>query len=45
MKPTAVKRDLDQWLAWIEGQHPRAIDMGLERVREVHPYPGLKLNG
>lgn len=35
MKPTAVKRDLDQWLAWIEGQHPRAIDMGLERVREV----------
>ncbi|MGO1720281.1 MAG: bifunctional tetrahydrofolate synthase/dihydrofolate synthase, partial [Luteimonas sp.] len=23
------------WLAWIEGRHPKAIDMGLERVREV----------
>ena len=30
-----MKRDLPQWLAWIEGRHPKAIDMGLERVREV----------
>lgn len=30
-----MKRTLDQWLAWIEGRHPRAIDMGLERVRLV----------
>jgi dihydrofolate synthase/folylpolyglutamate synthase len=26
---------LDEWLAWIERQHPKAVDMGLERVREV----------
>ena len=30
-----MKRDLAQWLAWIEGRHPKAIDMGLERVRRV----------
>lgn len=30
-----MKRDLDQWLAWIEGQHPQAVDLGLGRVREV----------
>ena len=30
-----MKRSLDQWLAWIEGQHPKAIDMGLDRVRLV----------
>jgi dihydrofolate synthase / folylpolyglutamate synthase len=27
--------DLDQWLAYIEGLHPKNIDMGLERVRVV----------
>lgn len=27
--------DLPQWLAYIEQQHPKSIDMGLERVREV----------
>lgn len=27
--------DLDSWLAYIERQHPRSIDMGLERVREA----------
>lgn len=26
---------LEQWLAWQEGLHPKAIDLGLERVREV----------
>jgi dihydrofolate synthase/folylpolyglutamate synthase len=31
-----VSRDsLQQWLAKLERQHPRAIDLGLERVREV----------
>ena len=27
--------DLPQWLAYIERQHPKSIDMGLERVRDV----------
>jgi dihydrofolate synthase / folylpolyglutamate synthase len=27
--------DLNQWLAYIEGLHPKNIDMGLERVRVV----------
>jgi len=26
---------LGEWLAWQEGLHPRAVDLGLERVREV----------
>ena len=30
-----MKHTLDQWLAWIEGRHPKSIDMGLERVRAV----------
>jgi len=30
-----ARTDLPQWLAYIEQQHPRSIDMGLERVREV----------
>ncbi len=34
-------RTLDQWLAYIERQHPRAIEMGLERVREVAARLGL----
>ncbi|MFT3896734.1 MAG: bifunctional tetrahydrofolate synthase/dihydrofolate synthase [Thermomonas sp.] len=28
-------RTLDDWLARLERQHPKAIDLGLERVREV----------
>jgi dihydrofolate synthase/folylpolyglutamate synthase len=28
-------RTLDDWLSYIEQQHPRSIEMGLERVREV----------
>ena len=26
---------LPEWLAYIERQHPKSIDMGLARVREV----------
>jgi dihydrofolate synthase/folylpolyglutamate synthase len=29
-------RSLDDWLAWISAQHPSAIAMGLDRVREVY---------
>lgn len=32
---------LDEWLAWIERQHPEAIELGLERVREVAARMGL----
>jgi len=28
-------RDLSAWLAYIEQQHPKSIEMGLDRVREV----------
>lgn len=30
-----MSESLSQWLALIEARHPKAIDMGLERVREV----------
>ena len=30
-----MKRDLSEWLGYIERQHPKSIDMGLARVREV----------
>jgi dihydrofolate synthase/folylpolyglutamate synthase len=33
--------DLDSWLAWQETLHPSAIDLGLERVREVLGRMGL----
>ncbi|HYQ90956.1 MAG TPA: bifunctional tetrahydrofolate synthase/dihydrofolate synthase [Candidatus Competibacteraceae bacterium] len=32
---------LEQWLAWQETLHPRAIDLGLERVRQVAQRLGL----
>ena len=32
---------LDEWLAYIERQHPQSIAMGLERVREVAARMGL----
>src|SRR5690606_5609674 len=35
------KTTLDDWLAWIEGQHPKSIDMGLGRVQEVAARMGL----
>ncbi|MGI8561923.1 MAG: bifunctional tetrahydrofolate synthase/dihydrofolate synthase [Luteimonas sp.] len=37
----AMPRDLSDWLTYIERQHPQAIAMGLERVREVAARMGL----
>lgn len=37
MSPT-----LADWLERLEKQHPRAIDLGLERVRDVHARLGLQ---
>ena len=34
-------RALPEWLAHIERQHPKSVDMGLERVREVATRMGL----
>ncbi len=36
-----MPRTLADWLAYIEHQHPRAIALGLERVREVAARMGL----
>ncbi len=36
-----MTRSLSDWLAFIEAQHPRSIDMGLERVRAVAERMGL----
>ncbi|NVK39595.1 MAG: bifunctional tetrahydrofolate synthase/dihydrofolate synthase, partial [Gammaproteobacteria bacterium] len=30
-----MKKNLDQWLAFLESNHPTEIDMGLERVQAV----------
>lgn len=42
------KSTLDQWLAYLETLHPKAIDLGLARVREVADkldiqWPGIKI--
>ena len=37
-----MQRTLDDWLAYIERQHPMSIEMGLERVREVATRMRLK---
>lgn len=37
-----IKRDLRQWLSYLEQLHPTAIDMGLERCREVLQRLGMK---
>ncbi|WP_425473035.1 bifunctional tetrahydrofolate synthase/dihydrofolate synthase [Vulcaniibacterium gelatinicum] len=37
-----MSRSLADWLAWIERQHPKAIALGLERVREVAARMGLR---
>ncbi len=34
-------KTLDEWLAYCEQLHPKAIDMGLERVRSVATRMGL----
>lgn len=36
-----MDRDLGQWLAYIQQQHPQGIDLGLERVRAVAQRLGL----
>lgn len=36
-----TQRTLAQWLAWLEQLHPSAIDMGLERSRQVMQRLGL----
>jgi dihydrofolate synthase / folylpolyglutamate synthase len=33
---------LDEWLCWIEQQHPKEIDMGLERVAAVAETLGIQ---
>ena len=33
--PGNEPKSLAQWLAYIERQHPRSIELGLERVRTV----------
>ena len=38
---TPPRKTLADWLAWIEARHPKSIDMGLERVREVGARMGL----
>ncbi|TBU97268.1 bifunctional tetrahydrofolate synthase/dihydrofolate synthase [Stutzerimonas kirkiae] len=35
------ERSLAEWLSYLEGLHPNAIDLGLERVREVAQRMGL----
>jgi len=37
-----MPRTLPEWLDYIERQHPKSIDMGLERVRVVAQRLGLK---
>lgn len=36
-----MARSLAQWLEWQQHQHPRAIDLGLDRVRSVAHRMGL----
>lgn len=38
-------RSLTDWLVWLEQQHPRAIDLGLERVGQVADRLGLRHPG
>ncbi|MFC5594550.1 bifunctional tetrahydrofolate synthase/dihydrofolate synthase [Lysobacter niastensis] len=40
MRP--MTRTLPDWLAYIERIHPKSIDMGLDRIREVAQRLGLK---
>ncbi len=37
-----ASRSLAEWLDYIERQHPRSIELGLDRVREVGARMGLK---
>ncbi len=40
---TANKKDLAQWLSWIEQSHPSEIELGLERLNEVYQRLNLDL--
>lgn len=37
-----MQRTLAEWLVYIERQHPKSIEMGLDRVREVAQRMGLQ---
>ena len=37
-----IAASLDAWLAWLEGLHPREIDLGLGRIGEVADRLGLR---
>ncbi len=39
--PPARGSGLEAWLAWQEGLHPSAIDLGLDRIRIVHARMAL----
>lgn len=39
--PQASRRTLGDWLAYLESLHPKAIELGLERVRTVKQRLGL----
>ncbi|WP_026010535.1 Mur ligase family protein, partial [Pseudoxanthomonas sp. GW2] len=39
---SSTSRTLAEWLAYIETRHPRSIELGLERVREVAARLGLQ---
>jgi dihydrofolate synthase/folylpolyglutamate synthase len=43
ISPPAADASLNDWLAYLERLHPSAIDLGLERVREVRARLDLKL--
>ena len=38
------KKSLGQWLSYLESIHPSAIDMGLERVKDVANAMSLNLS-
>lgn len=37
-----MKKSLPEWLSWLEQQHPKEIDLGLERVGQVADCLGLR---
>ncbi len=37
-----MSRSLDEWLSWLELQHPVAIDMGLDRIEKVADRLGVR---
>ena len=40
----SLPQSLPDWLTWCEQQHPKSIDMGLERVKIVADRMAIKLN-